>query len=155
MKLKLKYNLFFTLILFVTSNIFSQDTRIHGHWKPFAIDNGEFYMNVETDSISLYDEFEYIANDSLKIIQLKKTANQIYFKQTHTFSENGKYIQNLIVMKLELDYKIDVEKNLILTSKNNFLNEKDILELPYWIKDDIFYMEIPVTEPSIKIWLKK
>lgn len=58
-------------------------------------------------------------------------------------------------MKLELDYKIDVEKNLILTSKNNFLNEKDILELPYWIKDDIFYMEIPVTEPSIKIWLKK
>lgn len=92
MKLKLKYNLFFTLILFITSNIFSQDTRIHGHWKPFAIDNGEFYMNVETDSISLYDEFEYIANDSLKIIQLKKqqikfTSNKLipFRKMVSTF----------------------------------------------------------------------
>ncbi|MGO4913816.1 hypothetical protein [Leeuwenhoekiella sp. W20_SRS_FM14] len=153
--MKLKYNISFFLIIFISTNIFSQDNRIYGNWKPFAIDNGEFYMNIETDSIDLHEELIYIENDSLKINQLKKTANQIYFKQTHTFTENGKYIQNLIVMKLELDYKIDLEKNLILASENNFLNEKDTLELPYWLKDDILYMEIPLTEPSIKLWLKK
>jgi hypothetical protein len=58
-------------------------------------------------------------------------------------------------MKLELDYKIDIEKSLILASENNFLNEKDSLELPYWLKNDILYMEIPLIEPSIKLWLKK
>ncbi len=97
-------------MIFIFSNIFSQDDQIHGKWKPFAIDNGDFYMNVETDSISLYKKLKYIENDSLKINQLKKIANQVYFNQTHTFSENGKYIQDLIVMKFELDYKIDVEK---------------------------------------------
>jgi hypothetical protein len=151
----LKNTLFLFLTIFISSNTFSQNDEISGKWKPFAIDNGEFYMNTETDSISLYQELTYINNDSLKINQLREIANHIYFNQTHTFTENGKYIQDLIAMNLEFDYKIDKTQNIILASDNKFENEKGTVELPYWLKDEILYLEIPVPEPSIKLWLKK
>ena len=112
-------------------------------------------MNTQNDSISLYKEFDYIKNDSLKLIQFREIVTQTYFTQSHDFKKNGKYVQDLNIMNFELDYIVDEARNVILTSNNKFENNKETLELPYWIKDDILYLEIPLTEPPVKLWLKK
>ncbi len=48
-----------------------------------------------------------------------------------------------------------LKKNLILTSKNNFLNEKDILVLPYWIKDNVFLCRNTFNRTTCKNMVEK
>ncbi|MBL4745875.1 MAG: hypothetical protein JKY08_05865 [Flavobacteriaceae bacterium] len=147
---------FYLIITFLlSSNAFGQSEKILGSWKPFAVDNGEFYMNIKNDSISLYKEFDYVRNDSLKIKQMKDVVSQIYFSQKHIFKENGKYIQDLFMANFEFDYKVDQSRNLILTFENQFKNNKNALEIPYKLENNILYLEIPLTETVIKLWLKK
>lgn len=87
MENKLRTFLFICLLTGYTSFTSAQNKEIIGTWRPFAIDNGEFYMNIETDSISLIDELKSVYNDSLKVRRLKDNANKLYFQQTHKFSE--------------------------------------------------------------------
>ncbi|MBL7472098.1 hypothetical protein [Robertkochia sediminum] len=153
MKIKTILCLFITFL--VSSNTFGQIDKLLGSWQPYAIDNGEFYLNIKTDSIALYEELSYIENDSLKISQLKEIASQLYFNQKHTFKENGKYIQHISMMNLELDYMISASNKLLLVSENQFKDEKDAIEIPFSLKNGVLFLELPVTEPATKLWLKK
>lgn len=153
MRIKTICCLFITFL--VSFNTFSQNDQLLGSWQPYAIDNGEFYLNIKTDSIALYEELSYIENDSLKISQLKEIASQIYFNQKHIFKENGKYIQDISMMNLELDYKISESNKRLLVSENQFKDEKRTVEIPFSLNNGVLFLELPVTEPSTKLWLKK
>ena len=66
------------LLFFISINSFSQNNEILGTWKPFAMNDGTLYMNVETDSFSLYKELIYTnQTDSIKLDQLLEYSKMI------------------------------------------------------------------------------
>ena len=152
--MKIKFTILLIVFGFITDS-YSQNENIIGKWKVKSVDNGEFYMNIENDSIALTDIIKETYNDSIKLSKFRDIAYQIYFKQTFSFLENGKYIHDYGFGKLVYSYKIDNKRKIIITSENDFADNNGTIEMPFKIENDVLYIEIPVTEPSVKLKLKK
>ncbi len=151
--MKLKSFIIFSLC--ISNFLFTQNENLLGEWKIISVDNGEFFRNIETDSISMNSDLKLIYNDSLKLIKFKEMTKELYFELTLNFQDNGKFIQNAPFAKFEFDYIVNKSNDTIVVTTNKSNNKIERKELPFKLKDDLLYIEFPWTEPFLKLWLKK
>ena len=151
--MKLKLIIIFSIC--ITNYLFAQNQNIIGEWKVFSVDNGEFYWNIETDSISMNEDLKLIYNDSLKMIKFREVTKKLYFDMTLNFLDNGKFIQNAPFAKFEFDFKVNKSNDMLFVTSSEVRVKIETKELPFSLKNDILYIEFPWTEPFLKLWLKK
>jgi hypothetical protein len=151
--MKLKLIIIFSIC--ITNYLFAQNQNIIGEWKVFSVDNGEFYWNIETDSISMNEDLKLIYNDSLKMIKFREVTKKLYFDMTLNFLDNGKFIQNAPFAKFEFDFKVNKSNDMLFVTSSEVRDKIETKELPFSLKNDILYIEFPWTEPFLKLWLKK
>lgn len=58
-------------------------------------------------------------------------------------------------MNLTMLYKVDYSKEVIIVAEKDLNDEKDSVLHPFSLKDDILYIEIPLVNPPIKLWMRK
>ena len=151
--MKLKLIIIFSICF--TNYLFAQDQKIIGEWKVISVDNGEFYRNIETDSISMNEDLKLIYNDSLKMVTFREMTKGLYFDMTLSFLDNGKFIQHAPFAKFEFDFELNESNDTIVVTSNDSKDKIETKELPFWLKNDVLYIEFPWTEPFLKLWLKK
>lgn len=147
--------LFSILIVLISRHTLGQENPLLGDWKVVAVDNGEFYWNIELDSLSLTDGLKLRYSEPLKVENLKKMANMIYIEQTFTFTADGQLLQNNKIMPLSSFYKMDpTSATLKMYDSDNDQDFPDYL-IFYKFKDDRLFLELSVTEPPTKFELKR
>lgn len=151
MKLKLIITFYFCFSYF----LFAQNKSLVGDWKVFSVDNGEFYWNIETDSISMNNDLKLIYGDSIKMVKFKEITKGLYFDMSLIFNDSGKFTQNAPFAKFEFDYEVDELNDTIIVTSNDSNDKIETKELPFRLKNDILYIEFPWTQPFLKLWLKK
>ena len=143
--------LFWTVAL----NLKSQSTKIDGKWEVKAIDNGEFFMDIKTDSLMLYDAFDYVRGDSFKIKKIKEMARLVYFDQ-HFIFDHHKFSQlsSNGFFQMESNFRIESD-SIIGVYQLNTGDTTDYHQMKYSLNEDVLFLEIPLTDPSVKVHLVK
>lgn len=147
--------IFSLLIALLSRHTLAQENPLLGDWKVVAVDNGEFYWNIELDSLSLTDGLKLRYSEPLKVENLKKMANMIYIEQTFTFTADGQFIQKNQISPLHSFYKIDPKTDSLLIYESELQQDPPDFLICYQLKDNRLYLELKVTEPPLKFELKR
>jgi len=137
------------LILFVflyTCFGFAQTNSVIGKCKIVAIDNGEVYYNVKTDSISIISEdLKEMYTDESQMQMLKELMKKVYTNNPIEFDENGVFkMKTGLGGTIESKYKNDAIRNVIIMESKNSLNETVIDEMPYkFINKQLHFIMAP------------
>lgn len=143
---------FLILIFFVCLSGFSQTNSLVGKWKAVAINNGEVYYNVATDSISIMSEnIKETYNDESKIKFLVDLIKKMYANNRFEFTDIGIFkMTSGFAGTIEYRYKNDSDRNVIVTE--SLVEDQVNDEMPYEFKDNELYFSMT---PELLFILKK
>ena len=73
----------------------NERTNVVGEWKIISVDSRDFYLNTQTDSVSISNHFKEIFTDSLELENFIKDAKKTYDNNVMEFNESGIYTQRI------------------------------------------------------------
>ena len=73
----------------------NERTNVVGEWKIISVDSRDFYLNTQTDSVSISKHFKEIFTDSLELENFIKDAKKTYDNNVMEFNESGIYTQRI------------------------------------------------------------
>jgi hypothetical protein len=87
-----------TLLLLINLTIScaqNEQAKVIGEWKIISVNSGDFYLNTQTDSVSISKHFKEIFTDSLELDNVIKVAKMTYGNNVMEFNESGVYTQKI------------------------------------------------------------
>ena len=110
---------FLTLLILINLTLScaqNEREKVFGEWKIISVNNGYFYLNTQTDSISISKHFKEVFTDSLELDNVIKVAKITYRNNVMEFNESAKsgYSIPLNLDKTEPLVLVQIEHSILV-----------------------------------------
>lgn len=140
------------LINLTVSCVQNEQAKVIGEWKIISVNSGDFYLNTQTDSVSISKNFKEVFTDSLELNNVIKVAKMTYENNVMEFNESGIYTQK-IDSKLSMNGTYQLKPSF--GKINVLLKDKVNWEMDYELIDNQLYLTSTVNGKKSEFVLDK